>query len=229
MCDSFQFYRNGLLLTLFAFFPGQNGLRSWGCLLDRTQAFSLQWLSSLFSCPFVSDPLWPHRLQHARPPCPSPSAGVCPSSCPLHWLYHACMPSSMRWAMLDFVVLVMDHISFHVQLCTYSEGKILSSGCAELKASYLLLLMLLLMLLSRFSHVRLCATPWTVAYQSPPSMGFSRQEHWSGVPLHRFHWIALQKALSGYTSTSGINETDNTICQVCFFFNEFIQDQQRIF
>ena len=34
-----------------------------------------------------------------------------------------------------------------------------------------------------FSYVRLLATPWSVAYQAPPSMGFSRQEYWSGVPL----------------------------------------------
>ena len=33
------------------------------------------------------------------------------------------------------------------------------------------------------SHVRLFMTPWTAAYQAPPSMGFSRQESWSGVPL----------------------------------------------
>ena len=33
------------------------------------------------------------------------------------------------------------------------------------------------------SRVQLFATPWTVAYQAPPSMGFSRQEYWSGVPL----------------------------------------------
>ena len=33
------------------------------------------------------------------------------------------------------------------------------------------------------SHVWLLATPWTVAYQAPPSMGFPRQEYWSGVPL----------------------------------------------
>ena len=33
------------------------------------------------------------------------------------------------------------------------------------------------------SHVRLLATPWTAASQAPPSMGFSRQEYWSGVPL----------------------------------------------
>ena len=33
------------------------------------------------------------------------------------------------------------------------------------------------------SHVRLFVTPWTVAHQAPPSMGFSRQEYWSGVPF----------------------------------------------
>ena len=45
------------------------------------------------------------------------------------------------------------------------------------------------------SHVWLLATPWTAAYQAPPSMGFSRHEYWSGVPLpspsiylRRFHY-----------------------------------------
>ena len=33
------------------------------------------------------------------------------------------------------------------------------------------------------SRARLLVTPWTAAYQAPPSMGFSRQEYWSGVPL----------------------------------------------
>ena len=33
------------------------------------------------------------------------------------------------------------------------------------------------------SRVRLFATPWTIAYQASPSMGFSRQEYWSGLPL----------------------------------------------
>ena len=42
---------------------------------------------------------------------------------------------------------------------------------------------LLLLLLSRFSHVRLCVTPETPAHQAPPSLGFSRQEHWSGLPF----------------------------------------------
>ena len=46
-----------------------------------------------------------------------------------------------------------------------------------------LLLLLLLLLLSRFSRVRLCATPKTAAHQAPPPLGFSRQEHWSGLPF----------------------------------------------
>ena len=41
----------------------------------------------------------------------------------------------------------------------------------------------LLMKVKSFSRVRLFVTPWTAAYQATPSMGFSRQEYWSGVPL----------------------------------------------
>ena len=44
-------------------------------------------------------------------------------------------------------------------------------------------MLLLLLLQSRFSPVRLCATPYTAAHQTPPSLGFSRQEHWSGLPF----------------------------------------------
>ena len=42
---------------------------------------------------------------------------------------------------------------------------------------------LLQQLLSCFSRVRLCATPQTATHQAPPSLGFSRQEHWSGLPF----------------------------------------------
>jgi len=45
------------------------------------------------------------------------------------------------------------------------------------------LLLLLLLLLSRFSHVQLCANPETATHQAPPSLGFSWQEHWSGLPF----------------------------------------------
>ena len=45
------------------------------------------------------------------------------------------------------------------------------------------MLLLLLLLLSHFSCVRLLATPWTAAHQAPLSLGFSRQQHWSGLPF----------------------------------------------
>ena len=45
------------------------------------------------------------------------------------------------------------------------------------------IILMLLLLLSRFSRVRLCATPETAAHQAPPSLGFSRQEYWSGLPF----------------------------------------------
>ena len=48
---------------------------------------------------------------------------------------------------------------------------------------YHLTLVRMLLLLSRFSRVRLCATPQTAAHQAPMSLGFSRQEHWSGLPF----------------------------------------------
>ena len=51
------------------------------------------------------------------------------------------------------------------------------------------------------SHVLLLMTPWTAAYQAPPSRGFSRQEYWSGVPLSSPHfslvtWICSYPPLS---------------------------------
>ena len=59
-------------------------------------------------------------------------------------------------------------------------------------------LLLLLLLLSRFSRVWLLAIPWTVAHQAPPSMGFSRQEYWSRVPspspaLQLSGWMGVKK------------------------------------
>ena len=46
------------------------------------------------------------------------------------------------------------------------------------------------------SHVRLFATPWTVAYQAPPSMGFSRQEYWSGLLLELLTIFQFRYSLS---------------------------------
>ena len=52
------------------------------------------------------------------------------------------------------------------------------------------------------SRVQLCATPWTAAYQALPSMGFSRQEYWSRVPLpspvYTLSFIALQSKIVNF-------------------------------
>ena len=57
----------------------------------------------------------------------------------------------------------------------------------------------LLLLLSHFSRVWLCATPWTAAHQAPLSLGFSRQEHWSGGAIsfsNAWKWTVKVKSLS---------------------------------
>ena len=48
----------------------------------------------LFIRPVLSDSLQPHELQHTRPPYPSSSPKICPSSCPLHWWCHLAISSS---------------------------------------------------------------------------------------------------------------------------------------
>ena len=52
-------------------------------------------LSVRFSSSVGSNSLWPHGLQHARPPCPSPTSGVYPNSCPLSWWCHPTISSSV--------------------------------------------------------------------------------------------------------------------------------------
>ena len=51
------------------------------------------YVSVQFSCSVVSDSLRPHELQHARPPCPSPTPGIHPNSCPLSRWYHPTISS----------------------------------------------------------------------------------------------------------------------------------------
>ena len=48
-----------------------------------------------FSCSVMCDSLWPHELQHARIPCPSPAPGACSNSCTSSWWYHPTISSSV--------------------------------------------------------------------------------------------------------------------------------------
>ena len=87
--------------------------------------------------------------------------------------------------------------------------KTTSSGAESLILSWV---KPLLLLLSCFSHVWLCATPWTAAYQALPSLGFSRQEDWSGLPFPSpweaslLSYILLFLLLSSRRFTEALNE-----------------------
>ena len=72
--------------------------------------------------------------------------------------------------------------TFESVLIRKLEPIIQSEASQKEKHQYSMLLLLLL-LLSRFSRVQLCETPQTAAQQAPSSLGFSRQEHWSGLPF----------------------------------------------
>ena len=57
--------------------------------------------------------------------------------------------------------------------------------------------------LSHFSHVWLCATPWTVAHQAPLSMVFSRQEYWSGLPCSTLPGASVRNSTCGKDHAEG--------------------------
>ena len=100
---------------------------------------------------------------------------------------------------------------------------------------------MLLLLLSRFSRVRLCATPETAAHPAPQSLEFSRQEHWSGLLyiyiyiyiltcMYMFIYVCIHENISlcsQYVNT--LNKCDKTSaskfmlwvcwCSYCHFFN----------
>ena len=65
------------------------------CCTDFSFATWFEWHSVQFSRSVVSDSLWSHELQHARPPCSSPTLGVYPNSCALSWWYHPTILSSV--------------------------------------------------------------------------------------------------------------------------------------
>ena len=79
-----------------------------------------------------------------------------------------------------FLINISNWLEFSHPVAGKSNLEHISYSCNEKTLSYWLLLLLLL---SRFSHVWLCATPWAAVYQAPPCIGFSRQEYWSGLPF----------------------------------------------
>ena len=124
----------------------------------------ISWLLLLlFSGSVVSDPLWPYCLQHSRFPylslSPAAAAAKSLQSCPTLCDPIDCSPpGSPVPGILQARTLEWVAISF--SNAWKWKVKVKSLSCFQL-----------------------LATPWTAAHQAPPSMGFSRQEYWSGVPL----------------------------------------------
>jgi len=83
----------------------------------------------------------------------------------------------IRWPKV--LELQLQHQSFQFRIDFLWDWLVWSPCSPRILKSFLQLLLLL----SRFSRVRLYATPETAAHQAPPSLGFSRQEHWSGLPF----------------------------------------------
>ena len=63
--------------------------------VNSGQSLHFSGLSVQFSRSVVSNSLWPHELQHTRPPCPSPTPGVYPNPCPSSWWCHPTISSSV--------------------------------------------------------------------------------------------------------------------------------------
>ena len=102
-----------------------------------------------------------------------PGLGRSPGEGKGYPLQHSCLENSMDCIVLGVPKSWKWLSNFHFQTLSYrywamSFLSIVFHGCVVLRC---------------FSRVWLFATPWTAAHQAPPSMGFSRQECWSGVPL----------------------------------------------
>ena len=90
------------------------------------------------------------------------------SSPPRGWTWVSCL---LHWG-VDSLPLVPPGKCFHLIQCGHWKSVLMSSSWKKWKKK-----------VKSFSHVQLFATPWTAACQAPPSVRFSRQEYWSGLPF----------------------------------------------
>ena len=131
----------------------------------------------------------------------------------------ACLTN--HWTTLSSEALSLGHISL-LQKYTSSKNCTLVCVCVCLRAKSLHSGML-----SHFSCVRLFATPWTVAWQPPLSMGFSRQEYWNGLPCPplgdlpdpgvELTSLTSPAVVGGFFITGDTWETLTLVCITCFF------------
>ena len=138
------------------------------------------------------------------------------------------MNAISQWSILKPSPYEQLHISlWFMQICSWTTFTFLCHTANFISKNWrwVNIKCTLLLLLSCFSHVRLCATPYTAAHQAPPSLGFSRQEHWSGLPfpspMHesekwkrsRLVGSNSMQSLSNYQGTFYRTRTNN--CTIC--------------
>ena len=94
-------------------------------------------------------------------------------------LQHHSSKASILWLSAFFIVQLSHPYMTTGKTIALTRQTFVGKDCL----CFLICCLRLLLLLNRFSCVQLCATPETAAHQAPLSLGFSRQEHWSGLPL----------------------------------------------
>ena len=128
----------------------------------------------------MSDSMRPHRQQPTRLPLPWDSPGK-NTGVGCHFLLQ-CMKVKSESEVAQLCPTLNDPMDCSPpgsSIHGIFQARVLEWGAIAF-SNYTVLLLLLL---SRFSCVRLCATPQTAAHQALLSLGFSRQEHWSGLPF----------------------------------------------
>ena len=104
---------------------GQQASFSSGGLTEKVSASNLTQVQ--FSCSVMSDSLWPHGLQHARLPCPSPTPRACSNSRPSSWWCHPTISSS--------VVPFSSHLHSFPASGSFPVSQFLASGGQSIGAS----------------------------------------------------------------------------------------------
>ena len=118
----------------------------------------------------MSDSVQPHRQKPTRLPHPWDSPGK-NTGVGCHFLLQ-CMKVKSESEVTQLCPTLSDHMD-----CSLTGSSILGIFQARVLEWDAIAFS------NELSRVQLFATPWTAAYQAPPSMGFSRQEYWSGLPF----------------------------------------------
>ena len=137
----------------------------------------------------VSDSVWPHRQQATRLPRPWDSPGK-NTGVGCHFLLQCVKVKSESEVAQSGPTLSnpMDCSPPGSSVNGIFQARVLEWGAIAFSNAWKWKVKV-----KSLSHVRPPATPWTAAYQASPSMGFSRQEYWSGVPLPlQDHYFSLQ-------------------------------------